>query len=206
MLAYSLCNLLAIYVIQTTLNMRNQDSFAVNIIFAWCIITNCQCCLSCMLDAKYLMGIRTLICEPLSDHVWRESTFFLNVTQVWNLKSHYRQLNRTMLQIDSPPMKPSNISQWCHWKHWLGATQHAHIDKLEMAAFCCAGRCLFDFQQTGNYRWVEMAREYSKMHFLWKLFRRPTWKALGKPRVTEDTVLSRYSAQSNKECHSKGTF
>lgn len=55
-----------------------------------------------------------------------------------------------VLQIDSPEtvhILPGSITE----NTVLRTGQHAHIDRLETAAFCFAGRCLFDFHLTGNY-------------------------------------------------------
>lgn len=46
--------------------------------------------------------------------------------------------------------------------------QHANIDLLETAAFCCAGRCLFDSQLTTNYC-DEVTRDCVAIKMLWKL-------------------------------------
>lgn len=58
-------------------------------------------------------------------------------------------MDPAVLQIDSPEtvhVLPGSITK----KNCLLSAQHAHINRLEMAAFCCDGRCLFDSQQTGN--------------------------------------------------------
>lgn len=84
-----------------------------------------------------------------------------------NFKGRYRQMDPAVLQRDSlklPEKLPGGIAE----ETVVRRAQHANIDLLETAAFCCVGRCLFDSQLTTNYC-DEVTRDCVAIKMLWKL-------------------------------------
>lgn len=84
-----------------------------------------------------------------------------------NFKGRCRQMDPAVLQRDScetAQKLPGGITE----ETVVRRAQHANINPLETAAFCCAGRCLFDSQLTTNYC-DEVTRDCVAIKMLWKL-------------------------------------